>query len=66
MSISSRNVLISYRRRDAPGHAGRIFDHLVTAFGAENLFAGQSPHLCPIAQLRAHDGRMLEFVIDAR
>ena len=28
-------VFISYRREDAPGHAGRIFDRVRARFGAD-------------------------------
>jgi hypothetical protein len=31
-------VFLSYRRDDAPGHAGRIFDRLRAAFGADVVF----------------------------
>ena len=31
-------VFISYRREDAAGHAGRLFDHLSRAFGEEGVF----------------------------
>jgi len=31
-------VFISYRRDDAGGHAGRLFDHLSSAFGADDVF----------------------------
>jgi TIR domain-containing protein len=32
------SIFVSYRRTDAPGHAGRIYDRLVERFGAENVF----------------------------
>jgi len=31
-------VFISYRRDDSAGHAGRLFDHLSSTFGAEGVF----------------------------
>ena len=31
-------VFISYRRDDTAGHAGRLFDHLSTTFGADGVF----------------------------
>lgn len=31
-------VFISYRRDDTAGHAGRLFDHLQRAFGADGVF----------------------------
>ena len=31
-------IFISYRRTDAPGHAGRIYDALARHFGDENVF----------------------------
>src|SRR5215207_7146283 len=31
-------VFISYRREDAPGHAGRIFDRVRARFGADVVF----------------------------
>jgi branched-chain amino acid transport system substrate-binding protein len=31
-------IFISYRRTDAPGHAGRVYDALVRHFGDENVF----------------------------
>lgn len=31
-------IFISYRRSDSAGTTGRIYDHLVTAFGRENIF----------------------------
>ena len=38
MPNDARNIFISYRRADAPGHAGRIYDSLARIFGAERLF----------------------------
>ena len=38
MPNDARNIFISYRRADAPGHAGRIYDSLARVFGAERLF----------------------------
>jgi hypothetical protein len=31
-------IFISYRREDAPAHAGRLYDHLSNHFGAEQIF----------------------------
>ena len=31
-------IFISYRRDDAAGHAGRLFDHLSSTFGADGVF----------------------------
>ena len=31
-------VFISYRRDDTAGHAGRLYDHLKRAFGADGVF----------------------------
>jgi hypothetical protein len=31
-------MFISYRRDDAPSHAGRLYDALVERFGEENVF----------------------------
>jgi hypothetical protein len=31
-------IFISYRRRDDPGFAGRLYDHLVAEFGHDNVF----------------------------
>ena len=38
MPNEAHNIFISYRRTDAPGHAGRIYDSLARVFGAEQLF----------------------------
>src|SRR3954447_25681080 len=32
------SIFISYRRTDAPGHAGRLFDRLVDRFGQASVF----------------------------
>jgi diadenosine tetraphosphatase ApaH/serine/threonine PP2A family protein phosphatase len=32
------SIFLSYRRTDAPGHAGRLYDRLVERFGAGNVF----------------------------
>jgi DNA-binding CsgD family transcriptional regulator len=32
------SIFISYRRNDAPGHAGRIYDSLVERFGKDSVF----------------------------
>jgi TIR domain len=31
-------IFISYRREDAPGHAGRLYDALTSRFGEEQVF----------------------------
>ena len=36
-----RDIFISYRRDDAQGHAGRLWDHLQKAFGPDRLFYDQ-------------------------
>lgn len=38
MANDARNIFISYRRADAAGHAGRIYDSLARVFGAGQLF----------------------------
>jgi hypothetical protein len=43
-------IFISYRRTDAAGHAGRLYDRLVQQFGEENVWAsvyvdGEPVHL---------------------
>ena len=35
---SMPRIFLSYRRNDAAGHAGRIFDRLERAFGSDNVF----------------------------
>jgi hypothetical protein len=32
------SIFLSYRRQDAPGHAGRIYDRLVERFGKDNVY----------------------------
>lgn len=32
------SIFVSYRRTDAPGHAGRLYDRLVDSFGEANVF----------------------------
>ncbi|MGH2778055.1 MAG: toll/interleukin-1 receptor domain-containing protein, partial [Actinomycetota bacterium] len=32
------SVFVSYRRSDAPGYAGRLYDHLKPTFGDEHVF----------------------------
>jgi YVTN family beta-propeller protein len=34
----TEGVFVSYRRDDAPGHAGRLYDSLVSRFGADRVF----------------------------
>jgi hypothetical protein len=34
------DIFISYRREDAPGHAGRLYDRLRTHFGSDVVFMG--------------------------
>lgn len=31
-------IFVSYRREDSPGHAGRLYDHLVSHFGEQQIF----------------------------
>src|SRR5256885_9357579 len=35
---SDLRIVVSYRRQDSPGHAGRLHDRLATRFGMENVF----------------------------
>lgn len=37
-TASSARIFISYRRRDSAYSAGRIRDHLITAFGSDRVF----------------------------
>jgi hypothetical protein len=37
-SVASNKVFISYRRDDSAGHAGRVLDRLVSAFGRDAVF----------------------------
>jgi hypothetical protein len=32
------SIFVSYRRTDAPGHAGRLYDRLVDRFGHASVF----------------------------
>lgn len=32
------SIFVNYRRNDAPGHAGRLYDRLVDRFGQANVF----------------------------
>ena len=32
------SIFVSYRRTDAAGHAGRLYDQLANRFGAANIF----------------------------
>src|SRR5207247_10045593 len=36
--MSAPRIFLSYRRHDAPGHAGRIYDRLVERFGTGRVF----------------------------
>jgi len=38
LNLGPLNVFISYRRSDAAGHAGRLYDRLISHFGAEHVF----------------------------
>ena len=38
-------IFISYRREDAPGHAGRLYDVLSRRFGEEQVFMDLSMEL---------------------
>src|SRR3954452_2562555 len=38
MSRPATKIILSYRRTDAPGTAGRIFDRLVQHYGPESVF----------------------------
>ena len=37
-SFAMQGIFISYRRQDAAGYAGRLYDRLVSHFGAERVF----------------------------
>src|SRR6185436_15440168 len=37
-SPAMKGIFISYRRQDAAGHAGRLYDRLASHFGAERVF----------------------------
>ncbi|MGH2826515.1 MAG: DPP IV N-terminal domain-containing protein [Actinomycetota bacterium] len=37
-TVVEASVFVSYRRSDAPGYAGRLYDHLKPAFGHEHVF----------------------------
>lgn len=50
-------IFISYRRDDAPGVAGRLFDHLRTKFARRNIFMdvdAMKPGIDFVKQLDAH------------
>ncbi|PTL77852.1 toll/interleukin-1 receptor domain-containing protein [Vitiosangium sp. GDMCC 1.1324] len=36
--MAEKRIFVSYRREDSPGHAGRLYDHLVNHFGQERVF----------------------------
>lgn len=36
--MSNKRILISYRRSDSAGHAGRLHDYLKNYFGSDRLF----------------------------
>src|SRR3954469_18106471 len=38
MDAPMPSIFVSYRRTDAPGHAGRLYDRLVERFGAASVF----------------------------
>ena len=42
-------IFISYRRDDASGHAGRLYDALAPRFGAENVFMDAHNELLGLA-----------------
>jgi hypothetical protein len=42
-------ILINYRRDDAPGVAGRLFDYLATKFSRDDLFMdGKVKHIAEL------------------
>jgi hypothetical protein len=50
-------IFINYRREDAPGVAGRLFDHLATKFSRQQLFMdvdAMKPGIDFVKQLDAH------------
>jgi len=60
MQNDAPNIFISYRRADAPGHAGRIYDSLSRAFGAKQIFMDVSA-----IQPGESFGRRIERTLDA-
>jgi hypothetical protein len=60
-------IFISYRREDAPGHAGRLYDALAARFGEEQVFMDLSmePGVDFIEQIDAAVGscRLLVAVV---
>ena len=60
MGNDAPNIFISYRRADAPGHAGRIYDSLQRAFGAKQIFMDVSA-----IQPGESFGRRIERTLDA-
>jgi hypothetical protein len=60
MRNDAPNIFISYRRADAPGHAGRIYDSLRRAFGAKQIFMDVSA-----IQPGESFGRRIERTLDA-
>jgi hypothetical protein len=52
-------VFLSYRRDDSPGHAGRLYDYLVSKFGAQKTFMDVDA-IRPGADFERH----LRFVLD--
>ncbi len=52
--MSDERIVLSYRRDDAPGHAGRIFDRLRGRFGERSVFADATDirsDLDPVVQI---------------
>jgi TIR domain len=60
MGNDAPNIFISYRRADAPGHAGRIFDSLSRAFGTKQIFMDVTA-----IQPGESFGRRIERTLDA-
>ena len=60
MGNDAPNIFISYRRADASGHAGRIYDSLQRAFGAKQIFMDVSA-----IQPGESFGRRIERTLDA-
>lgn len=64
-------VFISYRRDDTAGHAGRLFDHLQRAFGADGVFMdlddiGRGDTFAEILTTKLQDSDVLIAVVGRR
>ena len=64
-------VFISYRRDDTAGHAGRLFDHLQRAFGADGVFMdlddiGRGDRFAEILTTKLRESDVLIAVVGRR